>query len=156
VAATSQTLDVTGRLPHPFVFNQYRGVSGDASGLSRLETMVALEASWLLPLSRRIDMFVFGGPAYISVRQEMATRIQFTETYPYDTATYTGLETASTSGGAAGVTAGVDVSYLLTKSFGVGGELRYSYASTTLAPGGQQAKVALGGVQLAFCGRFLF
>ena len=57
-------------------------------------------------------MFVFGGPAYISVRQDMATRIQFNESYPYDSATFTGVETASVSGGGVGATAGVDVSYL--------------------------------------------
>jgi hypothetical protein len=156
VASTDQHLHVTGRLPHPFMFNQYREVEGTASGLGRLETLVAFEVSWLAALSRRVDMFVFGGPAYINIRQDMATRIQFTESYPYDTATLTGVETASASGGGVGVTAGVDVSYLVTKHLGLGGEVRYSYASTTLEPAGQPSKVGLGGLQVAFVGRVLF
>jgi hypothetical protein len=156
VVSTSQTLDVTGRLPHPFQFNQYREVTGTASGLDRMETLVAFELSWLVALARRVDMFVFGGPAYINVRQDMATRIQFTETYPYDTATFTGVESARMSGGGFGATAGVDVSYLMTKSLGLGGEVRYSYASTTLKPTGQAAKVGLGGLQVAFGARILF
>ena len=153
---TSQSLSVSGRLPHPFQFDQYREVEGTADGLDRVEAMVAFEVSWLVALSRRLDMFVFGGPAYISVTQDMATRIQFTESYPYDTATFTGIETASVSGGGVGVTGGVDVSYLLSKHVGVGGELRYSYATTTLTPSEQPSTVALGGLQVAVGARILF
>jgi len=76
--------------------------------------------------------------------------------YPYDTATFTGVDTTSMSGGGVGVTAGVDVSYLVTTHVGVGGELRYSYASATLKPSGQPAKVGLGGLQAAFGARILF
>jgi len=156
VVPTSQTLSVTGRLPHPFQFNQYREVEGTASGLDRAETMVAFELSWLMALSRRVDMFVFGGPAYVHVRQDMATRIQFTESYPYDTATFTGVETESLSGGGLGVTAGLDLSYLVTRRFGVGGEFRYSWASATLEPTGQAVKVGLGGLQAFVAARLLF
>jgi hypothetical protein len=156
MVSTTQSLDVTGRLPHPFQFNQFREVEGTADGLERLETMAAFELSWLMPVTRRIDMFVFGGPAYIHVRQDMATRIQFTESYPYDSATFTGVETASLSGGALGATAGVDIAYLLTGNLGVGGELRYSYAKTTLTPSTQPASVPLGGLQVAFVARLLF
>jgi hypothetical protein len=156
LTSTRQSLDVTGRIPHPFQFNQYREVDGTADGLDRAETLVALEFSWLVALARRVDMFVFAGPAYINVRQEMATRIQFAESYPYDTATLTGIDTTSMSGGGVGVTAGVDISYLMTKHVGIGGELRYSYASTTLKPSEEPAKVGLGGLQAAFGARILF
>jgi hypothetical protein len=156
VASTSQSVDVTGRLPHPFMFNQFRDVEGHATGLGRFETMVAFEASWLIAVRRRVDMFLFAGPAYINVRQDMATRIQFTEVYPYDTATFTGVESTSFSGGAVGMTAGADVAYLVTKRAGVGGQLRYSYASATLGPAGQPATVGLGGLQLSGSVRVLF
>jgi len=154
--STSQTLDVTGRLPHPFQFGRYREVNGTADGLARTETLVAFEVSWLVALARRVDMFVFAGPAYINVRQDMATRIQFNESFPYDTATFTGVETASVSGGGVGATGGIDVSYLVTKRLGIGGELRYSYASATLTPSTQPATVGLGGLQAAFGARILF
>ena len=156
VSSTSQRVDVTGRLPHPFMFNQFREVKGRAEGLSRVESMVAVEASWLFALKRRVDMFLFAGPAYFNVQQDMAVRIQFTEIYPYDTASFTGVESARFSGGAVGLTAGADAAYLLTKRMGVGGQVRYSYASTTLGPAGTPAKVALGGLQLSVSGRVLF
>jgi hypothetical protein len=156
VTSTSQSADVTGRLPHPFMFNQLRDVEGRATGLGRTEVMVAFEASWLFALKRRVDMFVFAGPAYFSVRQDMATAIQFTEVYPYDTASFTGVESTSVSGSALGITAGGDVAYLLSKSLGIGGQLRYSYASATLGPAGQPSTVPLGGLQLSGSVRVLF
>jgi len=152
----AQNLHVTGRIPHPFFFDTYRNVEGTADGLERVETLVAFEVSWLVAVSRRIDMFVFGGPAYVHVTQDMATRIQFTESYPYDTAAYTGIETASVSGGGLGVTGGVDVSYLVSKHLGIGGEVRYSRASTTLTPSAEPSTVPLGGLQVAVGARVLF
>jgi len=156
VSSTSQRVDVTGRLPHPFMFNQFREVKGTASGLDRFETMFAIEASWLIAVRRRVDMFLFAGPAYINVRQDMATRIQFTESYPYDTVSFTGVESSRVSGGAVGITAGADVAYLVSKGLGLGGQLRYSYASATLRPADQPATVGLGGLQLSVSARILF
>jgi hypothetical protein len=156
VASTSQSLHVTGRLPHPFQFNEFRDVEGTADGLERMEALVAFEVSWYVALARRVDMFIFGGPAYISVRQDMAPRIQFSESYPYDTASFTGVDTVSVSGGGVGATAGVDVSYLLSKHVGLGAEVRYSYASTTLSPSDQPTTVGLGGLQAAGGVRILF
>jgi hypothetical protein len=138
------------------MFNQLRDVEGRATGLGRTEVMVAFEASWLFALKRRVDMFVFAGPAYFSVRQDMATAIQFTEVYPYDTASFTGVESARFSGGAVGITAGADVAYLVSKALGIGGQLRYSYASAALGPAGQPATVGLGGLQLSVSARILF
>ena len=156
IVTASQDLAVTGRIPHPFQFNQSREVEGTADGLERVEALVALEVSWYVALARRVDMFVFGGPAYINVRQDMATRIRFTESYPYDTVTFTGIETASVSGGGFGVTGGIDIAFLLSKRVGIGGELRYSHASTTLTPLEQPSAVALGGLQVALGARILF
>jgi hypothetical protein len=156
VASTSQRLAISGSLPHPFQFNAFRRVEGTASGLDRLETVSAVEASWYVALKRRVDMLVFAGPAYFDVRQDMATSIRFTEVYPYDSATFTGVESTRVKGSAVGFTAGADVAYLLTKSLGVGGELRYSYASATLKPSGRRATVPLGGLQVSVSARFLF
>jgi hypothetical protein len=39
---------------------------------------------------------------------------------------------------------------------GIGGQVRYSYASATLGPAGTPAKVSLGGLQLSVSGRVLF
>ncbi|MCX6549695.1 MAG: outer membrane beta-barrel protein [Acidobacteria bacterium] len=151
VTVFSSTPDVAveASLPHPFFFNRPREVSGTASGLTRRETMAAVEVSWLVPLSRRMDMSLFAGPAFFNVRQDMVTTVQFTETYPYDTATFAGVESEEVSRSVTGFTVGADVSYLFSKNFGLGGQFRFSRASTTLTPsGGQSTAVDLGGAQV--------
>ena len=65
-------------------------------------------------------------------------------------------EERTISGGGVGATGGIDVSYLVTKRVGVGGDVRYSYASATLNPSTQPADVRLGGLHAAFGVRVLF
>ena len=145
---STRPAEVTASLPHPFFFNRPRSVEGTASGLGRGETMVAIEGSWMVRLNARTDLQVFGGPAFFSVRADMPTKVQFTESYPYDAATFTGVETARVSGSAAGFTVGGDVTYMFTRSIGVGGHVRFSRAAASLTPpGGQSTTVDLGGVQ---------
>ena len=139
---------VTASLPHPFYFNRPRRVEGAASGLGRDETMIAIEGSWMVRLNARTDVQVFGGPAFFSVRAGVPATVQFTESYPFDAAAFTGVETARVSGSAAGFTVGGDVSYMFTRSIGVGGHVRFSRAAASLTPpGGQATTVDLGGVQ---------
>ena len=151
VTAFSSTppVSITASLPHPFFFNQPRSVTGSVSGLKHDETMVAIEASWMVPLSRRLDMNLFVGPAFFNLRQDMATQVTFTETYPYDTATFTGVESARVTKSAVGFTLGSDVTYLFSKSIGVGAHLRFSRATASLSPvSGQSTSVDLGGLQV--------
>jgi hypothetical protein len=154
---STRPADVTASLPHPFYFNRPRSVEGTASGLARDEMMVAIECSWLVRLNARTDLQVFAGPAFFRVRADMPTKVQFTESYPYDAATFTGVETARVSGSAAGFTLGGDVTHMFTRSIGVGGYVRFSRASASLAPpGGQATTVDLGGVQAGGGLRFRF
>jgi hypothetical protein len=151
VTAVSSTpaLDVTATLPHPFFFNTQRTVAGRVTGLERREVMAALELSWMVPISRRLDMSLFGGPAFFNVRQEMAAKVKYTESYPYDTATFSGVDSVQVSKSRVGFTAGVDVAYCFTKSVGIGGQLRFSKATATLSPvAGSSSSVDLGGAQV--------
>jgi hypothetical protein len=145
---STRTADVTASLPHPFFFNRPRSVEGTASGLARDEKMVAIECAWLVPLNARMDLQVFAGPAFFSVRADMPASVRFTESYPYDAAAFTGVETASVSGSATGITIGGDVTYMFSRSIGIGGHVRFSRASASLTPaGGPSTTVDLGGVQ---------
>jgi hypothetical protein len=148
---------ITGRLPHPFYFNQFRDVTGTAPGLKRDETMVAVEATWLAPINKKLSVAIFGGPAFITIRQDMATSLQVTETYPYDKVTLTGVSTASVSKSVAGFTVGADIVYLLSRTVGLGGQVRYSRGSADLEPeAGQTTRVNVGGLQASAGLRFRF
>lgn len=139
---------VTARLPHPFYFSQFREVAGTADRLRREEVAVSVEASWMVRITDKMDMQLFAGPAFFSVRQDMATMVQFRESYPFDAATLVGLDTTTASSKATGFTAGADVSYMFSKAIGLGGTVRFSRATTDLTPvSGQPARVTLGGAQ---------
>ena len=49
---------------------------------------------------------MFAGPAFFKVQADIPTSVNFTESYPYDSATFSSLETSSVSDSAAGFTVG--------------------------------------------------
>jgi hypothetical protein len=145
---SKRPVDVTASLPHPFYFARPRSVDGSASGLARDEMMAALECSWLVPFTSSVDMQLFAGPAYFRVRADLPTRVQFAESYPYDAANFTSIETSTVSDSAAGFTVGADVTWMFSRAFGVGGHARFSRATATLTPpAGQSMSMTLGGFQ---------
>jgi hypothetical protein len=156
VVTARERLAVTASLPHPFVFKQYRTVEGTTSGLERTEFMGAVEATWFLAETRRVSVSAFAGPAFFSARQDMASGVTFTEVYPYDTATFTGVTTTRVRANTVGLTSGADVAYKVSRRLGVGAELRYSYGSARLKSGGQSGTVKLGGLQLGVCAHVRF
>ena len=110
--------------------------------------MVSAELSWLLRPTRALDVMLFAGPACFTTRQDMATLPRYTETYPYDSATFTGVESRAVSKTGVGFTAGLDLSYLINKHIGLGSLVRFSRATATFSPApGSASNVTLGGVQ---------
>src|SRR4029077_19967420 len=62
---------VSAQIPHPFFFNRARTVSGDASGLTRDETAVHLQALWMLPFGSRWRLALGGGAPWVSRGQAL-------------------------------------------------------------------------------------
>ena len=143
-------LDVSTRVPHPFFFNQLRTVTGQQPGVARREIGAHLQARWTIPAGNHLRIDVFGGPSFIAVRQGIVTRVNVTETYPYDTATFGSADTVAQSRNAVGFNTGVDASYLFNRRIGVGAVARFTRARATfdLADGGT-VKGNLGGAQVA-------
>lgn len=143
-------LDVSARVPHPFLFNQPRTVTGQLSGVERREIGVHIQAMWMIPAGNHLQIGVLGGPSFIMVRQGVVTAVNITETYPFDSATFRSADSAEQSRHAVGFHAGVDASYLFNQRIGVGGIARFARARATfdLVDGGT-VKADLGGAQVA-------
>ena len=88
---------MTARIPHPFFFDQDRQISGAQGDLRREETAVHLQVIWVASVKEALDLQVFGGPTFFDVKQDLVTDVLFTQVYPYDTATFTGLTTGNQS-----------------------------------------------------------
>ena len=140
--------NVSARLPHPFYFNQFRSVSGTATGLTREESMVSAELIWLLRPGKTLDVMLFAGPAYFTAYQDMVTMPRYTETYPFDSATFAGVESRTVRKTGVGFTAGADVSYLFNRHLGLGSIIRFSRATASFsAAPGSASSAGLGGLQ---------
>ena len=147
----------TSSFPHPFFFNQPREVTGDATGVNRTETAVHVQAMYLVNPGGRLRVVLSGGPSFFNVEQDLVTEVTITETFPYDTATFASAQTSRKKGSAAAFNVGADVMWMLNRTFGVGGLVRFSRASVDLdAPGNRTISVDAGGVYAGGGIRILF
>jgi hypothetical protein len=147
----------TSSFPHPFFFNQPREVTGEATGVQRTETAVHVQALYLVNPGGRLRIVLSGGPTFVTVEQDLVTEVAITETFPYDTATFASAQKSRQNGSAVTFNAGADVMWMLGRSFGVGGLVRFSRASVDLdAPGNRTITVDAGGVYAGGGIRILF
>jgi opacity protein-like surface antigen len=140
---------VTASIPHPFFFNRAREISGDSPALRRQETAVHVQAIYMVPVGERLEVSVFGGPSFFTVKQDLVTTVEYSESYPYDTATFTAADIEQQSESKVGFNTGVDVAYMFHPNVGVGGLVRFSRASVDFAsPDGETVSVDAGGAQI--------
>jgi hypothetical protein len=148
----SDTTDgaVAASIPDPGVFDHPRNVTTAADDLSHAEHVINLMGVWMVPVTDKVDVGVSFGPSIFKVKQELPGTIAFTEPGP----TVTGITKEDVSKTTVGVNFGVDVTYLLTKTVGVGGILRYTWGSVDL--GGGSDKLTVGGFQIGVGARYRF
>ena len=146
----SRAADVTAQVPHPFFFNQPRTISSDSEALPHDEDAIHFSAAWVFPVGRRLEVGIFGGPSIIWVTRDLVSTVEFTEAYPYDTASFSGTTSERAREAGFGVHGGFDVTWLLYPQVGIGGTLRYSRAAVDLPmPGGGSTSFDAGGLQAA-------
>jgi hypothetical protein len=151
--AHSDTRDIAvdASLPHPFLFSSPRAIEGTVSG-DHEETGVHLQVAYILPLRGRLQAVVFGGPSFFTVKQSVVTAIQFSESYPYDTASFDGATVEVEEEQTTGFNVGADVAYYFSKNVGVGGIVRFTGATLNYSLGDVDAGGAMvgGGLRLRF------
>jgi len=149
-SSSSPSADVAAVIPSWLAYNRPRPASASRD-VGRTENDGHLQLTWLLPLARGVDLSIFGGPSLFYVRQELiAAPLTLRESYPFDTVDITPATTVTKSRAAIGANAGVDVTVMVWRYFGVGFSGRYARAWMTLASadtGGIDMRV--GGVQLS-------
>ena len=131
-SSRSTSAQITGSLPHPFFFSRNRPITGEVSNATRKDATVAVQLRGSFPVARQTMLGVFGGPAWISVTQGIVEQINFSESYPYDTASFTSASVRNAKQTKAGFLVGADVAHFFSRRIGVGGGLRYSAATVTL------------------------
>jgi len=148
--------DVTAKIPHPFFFNQSRSIAG-TTNLSREETTTRLAVVFSSAANKKLQFSAFVGPAFFSVKQGLVDAVTYTDSYPYDTATFGQATTKQVSKTKTGVTAGADVSYFFAKRIGIG--LTAAVVKATIpvtAADGSSVSLSAGGTQIGAGLRFRF
>jgi len=148
---------LSASIPHPFLFNMPRTVSGAVADVPRREVALHLHASWVVPAGRKTQIAIFGGPSVFRVTQGFVTDVSTSSVYPYDTATFVSATTVQLSQTQLGFNGGVDITERVSKSVGVGAIVRYSRASVPFpVASGQEVSIRAGGLQVGGGVRFAF
>jgi len=140
---------VTSSEPHPFFLQRPRVVTGEAEGLRREETAVHVQAQYQFPPFGRLHVVLAGGPSFIDVKQSIVIDVKYTEEFPYDTATFTGVESKRASGTATGFNAGVDLQWMFNPNLGVGALVRITKATVDMSVDNRTIPIDAGGAQIA-------
>ena len=148
-AALDVETTVAAQVPHLFFFGRDRSIAGTAP-LTRDETAVHVQVLAVLPVSDAFTVSVFGGPTFFTVTQDLVSDVEFTHSYPYDTAEFSAATTVSAQESKVGFNVGADVAYYFSNSLGVGWLMRYSGATIELpSANAGTASITAGGLHTA-------
>ena len=141
------TVQVEASIPHPFFDDRPREISGEADDISRSETGIHGQLTYTLQTGNRLRVMLAGGASVFNIEQEFVTNVRYTESFPFDEADFSGVDTDRSSGTAIGFNAGVDIRWFLARNLGLGGLIRYSRATVDLDVQSRTVGVEAGGLQ---------
>jgi hypothetical protein len=147
---SDSNVTVNASVPDPIFFDRPRAVSTSVSNADHRENALHFDATWMMPVTDKIDVGFSAGPSIFFVKQDLVTSLVVTEPGPSVTAAPFNEEKDS----AFGLNFGVDATYLLNKKWGIGGDLRYTWGSVKLSDASDDLTV--GGLQLGVGVRMRF
>lgn len=154
-AKQTDDAEITGGIPHPFYYDQPRALAATTK-LDREDVTVHIHGMWLLPLTERFQVALFGGPTWFRVTQETVKSIEIDDSFPFDSVTLTKAELEKSKGSHWGYNAGFDASVFFSAHVGVHGIVRYAQGTITISPGGHETSFDIGGLQLGAGLRFRY
>jgi hypothetical protein len=140
---------IDARIPHPFFDNRHREISGTEDSVTRSETGIHMQATITAEAGDKFIVILSGGPSYLRLDQDLVTGVQYSESFPFDEATFTGADLTRTNGSALGFNAGADLMWMAARHWGIGGMVRYTRATVDLdTSDGRTISVKAGGFQV--------
>jgi hypothetical protein len=160
--STSDDGNVQGSIPHPQFFDRPRTINESINGLDRKEHAYNLMFGWMVPVKDNMDVFVYLGPSFFRLRQDviLVTADSISEVGPPFTEVSVQPSVENRGKSMTGFNIGADLTYFMKTTdryrLGVGGFFRYAGASGDLRLSASEQSVGVGGVQFGFGGRFRF
>jgi hypothetical protein len=144
-------ITIAGTLPSPLYFGAARPISGTTPG-TREETAVHANAVFFAPVGKKLELLLFGGASFFSVKQTVVDSINYQagEVYPFETTSFAGATVTQEKESKVGFNVGADVGFYFSKYIGVGGIVRFSRATIPFSVGDLEVGGAMvgGGVRL--------
>jgi hypothetical protein len=150
----SRPAQITGRIPHPLIENQLRPIDG-TTPVHHGETGVHFGAIYWMRPSNKVDLTVSAGPSIMRVEQDFVTDVTYTQTFPYDTASFQDAMVARERETAVGAHVGAEVGWRLLRQVGVAVVGQYTTAHVTFTDPGVPA-FTTGGFHIGGGVRLLF
>jgi hypothetical protein len=148
---------VSALVPHPFAFDQPRAATATADDLAHSETAVHIALLWMSPITEDFELTTMVGPSFYTVKQDVVGGLGLSEGAGFSTVTINSVTTSSESESGVGFIAGLDGTYLVTPTIGVGVFARFSRASVDIpVAGGGTMETTAGGFQVGAGLRFRF
>ena len=143
-------------LPHPLYLDKPRAASGTLGNLSYKENAGLLDVVWS-GSKGKWDVLLMGGVTLFKVTADLVDRIQYSQSYPYDSVTVSGTTKASSSDSPVGFNLGGGLDYRFSSRFGLGAQARFARAKAKLVPSqGNSVEIDAGGLQVAAGARIYF
>ena len=141
-----------GTVPNPLFIGRPRTVTFEGASFQHRQLGIHLSIVYVIPLSERIRVSVFGGPTLFRLNQDIVEDLQlgpetgapFFNTVDVQSAVATSVTQAGIGGHF-----GFDGTYLLTSQFGVTGIFRFAGGSVELLDGNSTIPVDVGGPQFS-------
>jgi hypothetical protein len=147
-ASASGGAPLSARVPHPLYLDQHRDVTGEAGDISRTETAAHVQFFYDMRPRGAMRVRLSAGPSFFAVEQRIVETIETSEVYPYDSTEFRSATLRDASGSGIGLNAGLDVSWMFSRRFGIGGLVRYTRSSFDLdAEGSRTVPSDAGGFQ---------
>jgi hypothetical protein len=150
---------VTGSIPSPVFFNRPRTLTGSEL-LDRKEMATHINIGWVLPLSTKLDVMVYGGPSFFRLTQDVIGNAVPNESGATGSTISATITKAERSKSVTGYNAGVDATYIVWSNdsirLGAGGFVRFAQASTEVEMLSTAQPTDVGGVQFGFGARVRF
>ena len=152
---SSSDSTANGSIPHPLIFDQFRTFSVSADGLEHKEDIVHLFATWLMPVTEKVDVTFSAGPSIFNISQGFIRTVSFTEAPPFTTVNVDRVEIESRDETAIGFNIGADATYSIGRvlgnmDLGVGATARYAWGKADMdLSAGDSIEVKGGGFQIS-------
>lgn len=141
---TTDTHDatLTASIPDTLEFDRPHLDTRSVTGLKREETVFHLSATWMVPITDRLDIALSGGPSFFSVKQPYVNGMTVTQ----GGTTIADVTTATLDKSATGFHIAGDATVRIVRNVGVGFTARYSRAKID-TPELEGGSVEAGGFQ---------